>query len=380
MFWHSRDRHMRLARSYRAAPALLVLVAAGFMTVRAQQIGIDLSVLPSQIYYISDFDIVGAGGAADLFQLLIENQNTSPIRVTAKLQFGVDGQPQPIIEAQTESFLLTNRRTFTYRDFRGVGTNPDVRVSSFRFNDAIVKQFTEAVLQTGKLPDGVYFITATIEDVDNPGNPIMQQVEFVISTPVTLDPIYPGRPAEQQECGLLFSPLPQFSWESDSDEFQLTVCEWLPTNSDPEDVMQNEPRVRVRLRRGYDFFGSPTFQYPAGALPLEEGKTYYWQVIAFVSRNAFGGGGEEIQLPGPIWCFRLSTAGLSNDQIVLQQLLPLLRILGLTDIEDLFAPGGPLEGFSPTGTVWYNGRQIKLIDLINELQRQPRRVRSAAVE
>ncbi|MBC6952052.1 hypothetical protein DWB58_29390, partial [candidate division KSB1 bacterium] len=148
-----------------------------------------------------------------------------------------------------------------------------------------------------------------------------------------------------------------------------------PTNSGPEDVMQNPPRLRIRLKRNTDFFGSPAFQYPSEGLPLQEGRTYYWQIHAIAQTQT-----GPLELPGQIWCFRVSAFGGSENELLLQQLLALLQSLGLQDVTALFEAGGPLEGHLPNGTVILDGKRIDLNDLITQLRMSAKKLNSFSVE
>jgi hypothetical protein len=152
----------------------------------------------------------------------------------------------------------------------------------------------------------------------------------------------------------------------------MTVCEVLPNNSSPEDVMQNEPRLQRLIQRGVDFIGSPSLIYPSGALPLQFGKTYYWQVQAIISSPS-----GEVRLPSEIWCFQISSINNPGGSALIQQLL---NLLGSSDLEALFAEGGPLQGFKPTGVASINGRRIELAALLNMLRNQSIKAVSVQVE
>jgi len=353
-----------------------VHLAAGLAS--AQGITVSLDLVPQQVYYISDFDILGTGSAAELFTLQINNQTGVPVSVVVRITIQSDRYAQPIIEAITQPFSINSSGfvRLSYRDFRGTGFNSNIRIDQFTQNTQSIGEITDAIMRTGRLPSGIYYINATVTNVDDPAmSPEADQVVLDLSSPSTLDLISPGMLVDQGECPMVFSAWPQFKWDSNADEFLLTVCEWLPTNSGPEDVMQNPPRLQVRVRRDTDFFGTPTYQYPAEALPLLEGKTYYWQVIALLASPA-----GEIQMPGPIWCFRVNSTASVEHQIALQQLLIYLENMGLNELGDLFEPGGPLEGFLPTGSARVNGRRVDLNEVLALLRNGSTRVLSFTIE
>ena len=133
--------------------------------------------------------------------------------------------------------------------------------------------------------------------------------------------------------------------------------------------------VRMTLRRNQDFFGTPTFQYPTGGLPLMPGRSYYWQVLAFI-QTASG----EAQLPGEIWCFKIHSNDAAENALQLQQLMSWLASMGLQDLLELFKPGGPLAGFNPTGKVTINGKNIDLAELLMLLQNGSIKIKAYNVE
>lgn len=336
---------------------------------------VQFNILNSQILRISDFNITGSGSVADLFLLQIKNVGPVPTDAILRFEFRSSRYPDPIVVASTQPFRMDGNQTrsFSYRDFRGRGTNSDVTINEFSYNSESVEEITDAALKTGRLPTGTYFFNISLINVQNPGqSPQPEERAIEISNPITLDLISPGAPVGGSECLVQFGPLPQFKWDSSADQFLITVCEALPTNSSPEEVMQNEPRLQRLVRRNLEFFGSPSFMYPTGGLPLEFGKTYYWQVQAVI-----GSASGEVRLPSEIWCFQISALGNPGGDLLLQQLFSLLNS---NDFAALFRDGGPLQGFRPTGEVMLNGRRMDLSQLLAFLRSQTVRTVSMQVE
>jgi hypothetical protein len=334
------------------------LAGAGFCSRPAQaQVEVDLQIIDNVIYYISDFDIIGGGRPVEVFSCAITG---APRSLKLRVLMSSDRYPAPLLEALTRPFAFSGNLLITYRDFRN--TNPDLSIERFTYNSEQLGALGDAILRTGQLPSGRYDIT--VQALDPSGALLGQDTKtLIINNPIALDLISPGQNASTSECPTLFSPLPQFTWNSDADKFLITVCEQLPTNSSPEDVMQNPPRVRTTLNRNQDFFGAPTFQYPTGGLPLAPGRAYYWQVLALV-QTASG----EVQLPSEIWCFKIHSNDQAQSNLHMQQLLNWLASSGLQDLLTLFQPGGPLAGFAPTGKVIMNGKSIDLAELLVLLQ------------
>jgi hypothetical protein len=332
------------------------------------QLSLTLSLLPelqnAQVIRLSDFNITGSGSVSRLFNVTISN--TSLNTINAYLQFQLTRDGKPIVVATSQIFPVSpGSQTLTYQDLRRGGTAD--------FDDAAIKTLSDAILQTGRLLSGAYIFTVRIFNAQQPGvEQSKDEKELTIFNPTSLDLISPGAPVGNSECVQQFGLLPQFKWISSADRFLMTVCEVLPSNASPEDVMQNEPRLQRTLQRGIDFMGSPSFIYPSGGLPLQFGRTYYWQIQAII--NSASG---EVRLPSEIWCFQISSINNPGGNAMIQQLLSLL---GSSELEALFGEGGPLQGYKPTGIAGMNGRRLDLTELLNILRNQPIKTISVQVE
>jgi hypothetical protein len=364
------DRILLLGRLVKTALLLIsTLLLLAQQPARAQ-IRLTLTLAPelrnSQILRVSDFNITGSGSVSRLFELRLTNIS-APMNVIIRFQLLSDRFPSvPIVEAASVPLPVSPPlHILTYQDIQ--------RGGNINYNSEAVKELTDAILQTGKLPSGTYTFILTVFDARQPATPQDSQREILtISNPTMLDLISPGAAVGGRDCVEQFGLLPQFKWNSNAERFLITVCEVLPNNSSPEDVMQNEPRLQRLVQRGVDFIGSPSLIYPSGGLPLQFGKTYYWQVQAIISSPS-----GEVRLPSEIWCFQISSINNPGGSTLIQQLL---NLLGSSDLETLFGEGGPLQGFKPTGVASINGRRIELAVLLNMLRNQSIKAISVQVE
>jgi len=319
----------------------------------------------AQILRVSDFNITGSGSVSRLFSLTVNGT----ISTNAILRFELVSDRfagTTIVVATSRPFPVSpGLNPFTYQDI--------TRGGDIDYNADAVKELTDAILQTGKLPGGTYTFILTVFDANQPNVPLdSEQQTLMISNPTTLDLISPGAAVSGRECVEQFGLLPQFKWNSNADRFLITVCEVLPNSSSPEEVMQNEPRLQRILQRGIDFMGSPSLIYPSAGLPLQFGKTYYWQIQALINSPS-----GEVRLPSEIWCFQISSINNPGGSTVIQQLL---NLLGSSDLEALFGEGGPLQGYRPTGVASMNGRRMELSELLNILRNQSIKTTSVQVE
>ena len=359
----SLEQHIKIA--FWVLPFSLALFA--FQSAHAQLLSLNLQLTPelqnAQILRISDFNVTGSGSVSRLFNLTINTD--APTQVILHFRLTSDRFPGTIIvDATSQRLDIPGSRSLSYQELTRGGT--------INFDAQSLQELTDTILKIGRLPIGIYTFTVTAEDVLRPNLRASDDKQIIVSNPTTLDLIFPGAPVGGKECAVQFGPLPQFKWDSGADRFLLTVCEALPTNSSPEDVMQNEPRLQRLIRRNLDFFGSPSFMYPSGGLPLEFGKTYYWQIHAIL-----GSASGEVRLPSEIWCFQISALGNPGGDLLLQQLFSLLNS---SEFAALFSDGGPLHGFKPTGEVMLNGRRMDLSQLLAFLRSQTVRTVSMQVE
>jgi len=343
----------------------------GWQSAYAQQLSLSLNLAPelrnAQILRVSDFNITGSGSVSTLFNLVITNSSAGVINALLRFELIGDRFPNtPIVVANTRPFPISpGSYTLTYQDI--------ARGGDIDYNADAVQELTDAILQTGKLPAGNYTFILTVFDARQPNTLQDQESQTLrISSFTSLDLISPGAPVGNRECVEQFGLLPQFKWNSNADRFFMTVCEVLPSNSSPEEVMQNQPRLQQFVQRGSDFVGSPSLIYPSGGLPLQFGKTYYWQVQAIINSPS-----GEVRLPSEIWCFQISSINNPGGSASIQQLL---NLLGSSDLAALFGEGGPLHGFKPTGVASMNSRRMELAELLNLLRNQSIKTLSVQIE
>ena len=332
----------------------------------------------ASIVTLSDFNITGSGSATELFRVTISA--ATPTDVTMSFTFESSSYNAVIVDAKTKPFTLVEPRTFTNRDFGSTTTFADVKLDYLNFNTNLISELQNTILRTGRLPNDSYRFNLRLEAVNNPVVNDTQILTLDVSNPTTLSLVSPGGVAGGGECYELFTTLPLFQWDSNADRFEITICEQLPTNSTPEDVMQNQPRVQMTLVSGIDFTGKPSFLYPAsGVFPLQEGHTYYWQVNGVVDSPS-----GQVRLPSEIWCFNVASLGNPGTGLSTQQLLnALTNALGGGDFDALFAAGGPLEGYSPTGVMMVDGKRVDmaaLMQLLNQFKAGSRKVKGITVE
>lgn len=304
---------------------------------------------------------------APLFEVTISNDGQEVCRVKIRFTLFSNKYNVDIVEVETREFnLLPNfPKTITNIDITSSGVDQDIQLAFFNYNAEIVSELQQQTLINSRLPNDRYVLTVQLIKIDSNESP-PQIVEIIdVDYPITTDLIGPGLPVDNDFCPDIFTTFPLFSWISNADEFILTVCQVENENQSQEEVMQNEPHARLRIQKGTDFLGTPSIIYPSvGVRPLMEGKTYYWQVQTVISSPS-----GEVLLISEIRCFRVAKLDDIMRRLMSSGIIEVLRTLFAgTPFSDLLSEGGPLEGYSPTGTIKFNGRDIDMFDLISLLK------------
>lgn len=339
-----------MKRTYFLINFILLIVSLSVPSILSAQnnsvtVDLQLFIPDNGIIFFDDIDLSNMSNAPVLFSITLTNNDTNSKII--RLQIGMKRNGQEIIKGTTYPFPLQPGVTsLTNRD---LGINPD-----FSETDINLGELQEIVYATGKLPEGQYefFVRVLLEQ-----STIHQDIEIlnISGPPTVLDLLAPGQLAENNNLMEIYTALPFFLWHSNASKFRITICEKLPTNNSPADVMNNEPRLQ-QIVENFTFF-----QYPASSVwPLEPGKTYYWQIVAITESSS-----GPVELESEIWGFKIGNISAGMLAIYHQQLLNLLfSILNDGDLRALFESGGALDGFTFTGVMLNNGRMIAMEDLL----------------
>ena len=303
------------------------------------------------VFFLNDLDLSNPSANPPLFWIRIANDAAErDVTLNLVIESELYG---PLASGTTKSFFLPGDTVFTITNCDLAGGTSPFELQDYTINEDAATELANAILSTGMLPSDNYRFQLTLQDVENPVAPSQDEINVEITNPTMIELVSPGQAVGEAELPNIYTRLPQFVWESNAREFIITVCEKLPTNASPEDVMDNEPRYSGTVN-------CTNFLYPsAGAWPLEEGKTYYWQVKAVVQTSS-----GSIDLKSEIWGFTIGStqsSSMSGQQILYLNLLN--DLLGEDVVQQLFSEEGELHGFSPTGVLLIDGRSVSLQDL-----------------
>lgn len=171
------------------------------------------------------------------------------------------------------------------------------------------------------------------------------------------------------------NPFPQFSWEGEAGiEYRLIVVNDNGQDS-PETLIQGALSTAPFTAGGalLEFenldvtLTGNTFQYPSsGALPLEEGQTYYWQVIATLQT-----GNSTEDRSSEVWSFVLAKAESGEPAVVINDEIreTLVSFLGEDIYNQLKEAGFSLQNIEIDGVIM-SGPQatIKLAEILQKIE------------
>jgi len=306
---------------------------------------LDLFIPSNGVIFLNDLDLTNLDAAPILFGITITNYFSVPIEIIMRI--GVIRDGHTLIEGTTYSFSVLPG--VTYLNNRDLENKYPLSQSHIDLGE-----LENIVYSTGKLPLGEYIFFVEVEYQDKNIAAYDEKTLSITDSPTVLDLLSPGQPAETGNVMEIYTTAPFFLWHSNASKFRITICEKLPTNTSPADVMYNEPWMQ-------DNFDNLTFfPYPSSEVrPLLPGKTYYWQIVA-ITESSDG----PIELESEIWGFKISNLSDGIFAMEHQQILAYLTLFfGGKGLADLFEPGGELHGFTFTGAMYNNGAPMTMEDL-----------------
>ena len=308
-------------------------------------------------FFISDLDLTQKGTSPLIFWVRFQNSQQTASSVYLRLTFIFEdrftGKVSEILQGQSKPFNIpATGLSLTNQDFfSGAG---EYGLDHYNLDEKTAGDILDYVLSSGKIPAGRYEFIFRVFESQNNSQLDETAISFTITDQISIDLISPGEKAHISDVVHIYTKLPHFRWESNATEFRLRVCEKMPGNNSPDEVMNNTPRFESIIEN------QKFVQYPvAGAFPLEVGQTYFWQVIALVATS-----NTTIEYPSEIWGFRIADAeeGANSGKHI--QILNYLKLLlGDENYEQIFGENGALSNYQSTGVVRKNGVHINMQEL-----------------
>jgi len=310
-----------------------------------------LSYTPVERLGLADVDVEHFESRALLFTVHISNSQgidlSAQLHVTLMVTLA-DGSSFPdALDFTTESFTVPpGGKTVTNLN---IGKTKEIKTQSFTYDENAKARIQNIALATGTFPAGRYVFHISLSQLNPACDGGSEEFGFELQNPSRVE-------LRQPTDGATTNEFPFFEFYHDANRATLTVTELQPGQSREDAITRKPPMIEVELQ------GQNSFLY-AGGRPLEQGKTYVWQVVS----KSLVGGGTDNTISSPIWSFTVSNSaeGTAEDAI-------------LNQLEEIF--GSRYSGifkqirqgkFGFTGKFKDNNSavsQAELLNLLNELR------------
>ena len=367
---------------------LIYFIILAYSPLKSQNVTLTGTIYDYATYYVSSFD--PQTGASD-FQLFRYTLSSDSYPVWVKISFratmvspalGINTETA-ILDLYTSAFVLENDIILDNRDLSTSTTQlMDVTGApiglSVYIQDVIdvadLNSMLSAIMTTGRLADGNYTFQFGVASGSTKGacesaTPVYETRTISVESPSAIGLEYPGGSISDTASTEIFTSYPLFIWSSsscNSCESYIRVAEFNSTiHSSMDEAIQDERRLPFDQTEQWENIGiMNSYQYPlTGALPLEYGKIYVWQIKNQISTTS---GGDEII--SPIYAFRIREIGSGSATTSYHPIVQILQqVLSDDQFNSLFGSSAQLDGFTPTGNFTINGSVDDLSNTISIL-------------
>lgn len=372
--------------------ALFYVCFLAYLPLKAQNVTLTGTIYDYATYYVSSFD--PQTGTSD-FQLFRYTLSSDSYPVWIKVTFratmispalGINTEAT-ILDLYTSPFpvqndiILDNRdlstTTTELRDVTGASINLSVYIEDV-IDVADLNAMLSSIMTTGRLADGNYTFqfgvaSGSTESACESASPIFETKTITVESPNAINLEYPGGALSDTSSTEIFNTYPLLVWSSSgcgSCASFVRLAEFNPSiHSSMDEAIQDERRLPFDQAQEWENIGIVnSYQYPlSGALPLEYGKVYVWQVKHELITTA---GSDE--LLSPINAFSIHDVGSGTTTISYHPIVQILQqVFSEAQFNSLFGPSAVLDGFSPSGTYIINSDSDDLpaaISLLNRIK------------
>jgi len=372
--------------------ALFYVCFLAYLPLKAQNVTLTGTIYDYATYYVSSFD--PQTGTSD-FQLFRYTLSSDSYPVWIKVTFratmispalGINTEAT-ILDLYTSPFpvqndiILDNRdlstTTTELRDVTGASINLSVYIEDV-IDVADLNAMLSSIMTTGRLADGNYTFqfgvaSGSTESACESASPIFETKTITVESPNAINLEYPGGALSDTSSTEIFNTYPLLVWSSSgcgSCASFVRLAEFNPSiHSSMDEAIQDERRLPFDQAQEWENIGIVnSYQYPlSGALPLEYGKVYVWQVKHELITTA---GSDE--LLSPINAFSIHDVGSGTTTTSYHPIVQILQqVFSEAQFNSLFGPSAVLDGFSPSGTYIINSDSDDLpaaISLLNRIK------------
>jgi len=372
--------------------ALFYVCFLAYLPLKAQNVTLTGTIYDYATYYVSSFDPQTGTSNFQLFRYTLSSDSYPVwIKVTFRATMispalGINTEAT-ILDLYTSPFpvqndiILDNRdlstTTTELRDVTGASINLSVYIEDV-IDVADLNAMLSSIMTTGRLADGNYTFqfgvaSGSTESACESASPIFETKTITVESPNAINLEYPGGALSDTSSTEIFNTYPLLVWSSSgcgSCASFVRVAEFNPSiHSSMDEAIQDERRLPFDQAQEWENIGIVnSYQYPlSGALPLEYGKVYVWQVKHELITTA---GSDE--LLSPINAFSVHDVGSGTTTTSYHPIVQILQqVFSEAQFNSLFGPSAVLDGFSPSGTYIINSDSDDLpaaISLLNRIK------------
>ena len=332
-------------------------------------------------FYLSSFDMVTGSTDIELFRYKIRVLNDQLLEnedLELKLNFSMT-ITSPMIGYNVATEILSGFVTITDIKEDIVFDNTDLNINTIRIGSSIfsvdisnqpdsdtIQDIANAILQMGKLPNGLY--TFNLDLLYNGVSQGSIQKDVEIYFPVFLELITPGGSSLSDTLeNSIFTTYPVFQWESDycpTCIYGIRVSEYNPIlHSSFSEAINDISNIPISQSEDYYEIGTNinTFQFPlSGAIDLQVGKLYVWQVArSFETTLGTNLSQSNINL------FKIKSVSESREMLDSYSDL-IIDFIGETSYNQYFGPNGDFSDYTLSGnSILINNESVPISQLNN---------------
>ena len=378
--------------------------------------------LPYEIYYISAIDINTGESDVQLMEYIINSTGTydpeegydQPIEFF--LQFKIElfspelgfSEKTTLIEMNSSKKLSMaypihlDNRDFNLNDSKIIDIYGDevnnidgekIKFQMESLDDDQLDNILGSITAMGKLPDGIYDFSIKLSNFSHSHSDIIESKSINITTPTSLNMIYPGGALTDTAQNLVYTPYPVFQWSTETCltcKLFIRVANFDPgSHSSLGEAIEDVTSLPIDQIEGWHNIMESTasFSYPViGARGLEEGKLYVWQIKKELPTTS----GMDAYL-SPISVFKLADPSATNQEgfststkVISEPILIALKdLLGEDPFDAYFGDDGEFSHYLPNDTYRINTETTMsndILKIIDQLKQGTISVVSISVE
>ncbi|NOZ03019.1 MAG: hypothetical protein GXO92_00215 [FCB group bacterium] len=370
----------------RKGPLWLLIAAAVAFGQGSGPVQLVIDFTPYVTYYVSSIDLSTGSSNVPIFNATLSTEeDSSLVIIEFEIQINsevLDMEDEPLIRVVTDPFwlkapIVLNNQDLTIDtrelfDVEGNRVPFRVRIEE-RIELSDAEELFNTVVQSGRLPDGIYRFIVTIKNGYDPGDILIQREEVInVSTPTYLQLMTPGSASlADTSINEIYTSYPVMQWESDPCNipegcmFYIRVAEFIPgQHATVEEAIESLTRLPLDQSQGWYPVGRgvTSFQYPAtDAGELEQGKVYVWQVLKVLDTTAGMDG-----ILSEIFAFKVKDfttgGGAGGSAAVLTDpvMITLQSLIGEEQFNAIFGVGNPYAAYTTNGNVTLDGNSVDL--------------------